>query len=336
MMAVRDIVVVGGSAGSIEILCEFVAGLPENFPGSIFVVVHFPGSVRSTLPRILTRAGSLPARHPQDGESIEPGCIYVAPPNVHLVVAKGHVHLFRGPKENGHRPAVDPLFRSAAQSYGTRVVGIILSGNLNDGTAGLLRIKQCGGVTLVQDPKTALYQGMPRSAIDHVPVDHVLPAEDLAALVTTMAMQPVELEATVSEELIGDTLADEVAIADRQTQPGVPSTMACPECHGVLWENTEDELVQFRCRVGHAYSAQALLVHQSEQVEAALWTGLRALEEHSALARRLAARAETRGHHHSASAFTERAMDAEHHASVIRNVLDAGVRIQNHVEVAAS
>ena len=334
-MAVRDIVVVGGSAGSIEVLCEFVAGLPEDFPGSIFVVVHFPASVRSTLPRILSRAGSLPARHPRDGELIEPGRIYVAPPDVHLVLGKGHVHLVRGPKENGHRPAVDPLFRSAAQSYGNRVVGIVLSGNLNDGTAGLSRVKQSGGIALVQDPESALYPGMPRSAIDHVAVDHVLPVEDLAALVTTMATRPVELEAIVSEEVTGDTLADEVAIADRQTQPGAPSTMACPECHGVLWEAAEEELLQFRCRVGHAYSADALLVHQSEQLEAALWTALRALEEHSALGRRLAARAETRGHHHSASAFTEQAMDSDHHASVIRSVLDAGVRLQNGVEVAA-
>jgi two-component system chemotaxis response regulator CheB len=335
-MAVRDVVVVGGSAGSIEMLSEFVAGLPPDFPGSIFVVVHFPGSVTSTLPRILSRAGSIPARHPRDGESIEPGRIYVAPPDFHLLVGKGHVHLTRGPKENGHRPAVDPLFRSAAQSYGPRVVGVVLSGNLNDGTAGLLRIKQQGGIAVVQDPETALYQGMPRSALEHVAVDHVIPVEELSELVTTMATQPVELEVSMSEEATGDTLADEVAIADRQTQPGVPSTMACPECHGVLWEVQEEKLVQFRCRVGHAYSAEALLVHQSEQLEAALWTALRALEEHSALARRLAARAETRGHRHSASSFTEQAMDAEHHASVIRSVLDAGVRIQNGAEVAAA
>jgi two-component system, chemotaxis family, protein-glutamate methylesterase/glutaminase len=336
-MGVRDIVVVGGSAGSIEMLTEFVAGLPPDFPGSIFVVVHFPGSVASTLPKILSRSGALPAVHPKDGDRIQPGQIYVAPPDHHLHIGDGHVHLTRGPKENGHRPAVDPLFRTAAQSYGPRVVGIVLSGNLNDGTAGLLRIKQLGGVALVQDPETALYQGMPRSAIEHVAVDHVLSVENISELVVEMATHPVELEvAGMSQEPTFDTLDDEVAIADRQTQPGVPSTMACPECHGVLWEVKEDELVQFRCRVGHAYSAEALLVHQSEQLEAALWTALRALEEHSALARRLAARAQTRGHRHSASSFTEQAMDSEHHASVIRTVLNAGVRIENGAEVAAA
>jgi two-component system chemotaxis response regulator CheB len=336
-MAGRDIVVVGGSAGSIEVLAEFVRGLPQDFPGSIFVVVHFPGSVTSTLPRILSRSGPLTARHPRDAEPIEPGRIYVAPPDCHLHVSDSQVRLTHGPKENGHRPALDPLFRTAALSYGPRVVGIVLSGNLNDGTAGLLRIKQRGGLAIVQDPETALYQGMPRSAIEHVAVDHVLPVQEISALVAKVAVRPAEsLEVIgMSEEPILDTKADEIARSDRQRQPGLPSTMSCPECHGVLWEVNDEELVQFRCRVGHAYSAEALLVHQSEQLESALWTGLRALEEHSALARRLAARAETRGHRYSASTFTEQAMDAEQHASVIRNVLHSGIRIESGAEVAA-
>jgi two-component system chemotaxis response regulator CheB len=337
-MAGRDIVVVGGSAGSIEVLADFVGGLPPDFPGSIFVVVHFPGSVRSTLPHILNRSGALPARHPPDGESIEPGRIYVAPPDCHLHVSDGHVRLTRGPKENGHRPALDPLFRTAALSYGPRVVGVVLSGNLNDGTAGLLRIKQRGGLAIVQDPETALYQGMPRSAIEHVAVDHVLPVQEISALVAKLASRSAEfLEVRgMAEEPTSDAKVDESAISDRHRQPGLPSTMSCPECHGVLWEVTDEELVQFRCRVGHASSAEALLVHQSEQLEAALWTGLRSLEEHSALARRLAARAESRGHRYSASSFTEQAMDAEHHASVIRSVLNSGIRIENGAEVAAA
>jgi two-component system chemotaxis response regulator CheB len=328
---------VGGSAGSIEVLADLVRGLPPDFPGSLFVVVHFPGSVRSTLPRILSRAGPLLAQHPRDGEPIEPGRIYVAPPDCHMHLSDGHVHFTRGPKENGHRPAVDPLFRTAALNYGPRVVGVILSGNLNDGTAGLLRIKQSGGVAIVQDPDTALYQGMPRSAIEHVAVDHVLPEHEISGLLDELARRPAEqAEVSMPEQFPLDGTADEVAETDRHKQPGVPSTMACPECHGVLWEVKEEELVQFRCRVGHAYSAEALLVHQSEQLEAALWTALRALEEHSALARRLAARAQGRGHHHSASSFTEQAMDAEHHASVIRTVLDSGVRVEGAIEIAAT
>ena len=336
----RDIVVVGGSAGSIEAVTEVVRGLPSDFPGSLFVVVHFPGSVTSTLPRILSRAGPLPARHARDGEPVEPGRIYVAPPDCHLHLSDGHLRLTRGPKENGHRPAIDPLFRTAAHSYGPRVVGIVLSGNLNDGTAGLLTIKQQGGLAVVQTVETSLYQGMPRSAIDHVAVDHVLSPSEIPPLLAELALEHARrLEVmAMSEDFPVEPQTDEFALVDRHKQAGIPSTMTCPECHGTLWEVKDSDLIRFRCRVGHAYSDEALLVHQSEQLEAALWTALRALEEHSALSRRLAARANSRGHSHSASAFTEQAMDAEHHASVIRNVLDAGIRISDGAEtvIAAS
>jgi two-component system, chemotaxis family, protein-glutamate methylesterase/glutaminase len=327
-MAGRDVVVIGGSAGSIEAVTDVVRGLPPDFSGSVFVVVHFPGSVSSTLPRILSRAGPLSARHARDGEPIDSGRIYVAPPDCHLLLTEGHTRLSRGPKENGHRPAIDPLFRTAAHGYGPRVVGVVLSGNLNDGTAGLLTIKQQGGLAVVQSLETALYHGMPRSAIDHVPVDHVLSPSAISLLLAELVSEPVQPVKVVpmTEDLGLSDHSDEFALSDRHKQPGVPSTMTCPECHGTLWEVKDEELVRFRCRVGHAYSDEALLVHQGEQLEAALWTALRALEEHSALGRRLAARANSRGYAHSASAFTEQAMNAEHHASVIRTVLDKGIR----------
>jgi two-component system, chemotaxis family, protein-glutamate methylesterase/glutaminase len=326
-MAGRDIVVIGGSAGSIEAITEVVRGLPPEFPAAVFVVVHFPGSVSSTLPRILSRAGHLVARHARDGELIEPGRIYVAPPDCHLHLNDGRTRLTKGPKENGHRPAIDPLFRTAAHGFGPRVIGVVLSGNLNDGTAGLLTIKQREGIAIVQSLETALYQGMPRSAMDHVEVDHVLAPSEITLLLSELVNEPVPHLKVVpmTQDPPAAEQADEFAVADRHTQPGLPSTMSCPECHGVLWEVKDDDLVRFRCRVGHAYSDEALLVHQSEQLEAALWTALRTLEEHSALSRRLAARANSRGHNHSASSFTEQAMDAEHHASVIRTVLDKGV-----------
>ncbi|HYF39715.1 MAG TPA: chemotaxis protein CheB [Gemmatimonadales bacterium] len=330
----RDIVVIGGSAGSIEAVTEVVRGLPPEFPGSVFVVVHFPSSVRSTLPRILSRAGPLPARHARDGEPIEPGYIYVAPPDYHLLLSDGHTRLTKGPKENGHRPAIDPLFRTAAHSYGPRAVGVVLSGNLNDGTAGLITIKHREGIAIVQSLETALYQSMPRSAIENVAVDHVLSPSEIPLLLGQLALEPVPHLKVVpmSVEPPAEQPEDEFALVDRHKQPGKPSTMSCPECHGILWETKEEELLRFRCRVGHAYTDEALLVHQSEQLEAALWTALRSLEEHSALARRLAARANARGHSHSASNFTEQAMDAEHHASVIRTVLDRGVRTGESAE----
>jgi two-component system, chemotaxis family, protein-glutamate methylesterase/glutaminase len=279
----------------------------------------------------------IPARHARDSEPIEPGRIYVAPPDWHLLLSDGHTQLTRGPKENGHRPAIDPLFRTAALSYGSRVVGVVLSGNLNDGTAGLLSIKHQGGVAVVQSLETALYQGMPRSAMDHVPVDHVLPPSKISQLLSELSKEPAQgMEVTpMNEDPHAEGQGDEFALADRHQQPGIPSTMTCPECHGSLWETKDSDLVRFRCRVGHAYSDETLLVHQSEQLEAALWTALSALEEHSALARRLAARANSRGHTHSASTFTEQAMDAEHHASVIRTVLDKGVRAGEAAEALA-
>jgi two-component system chemotaxis response regulator CheB len=326
-MARRDIVVIGGSAGSIESVAEIVRGLPAHLPAAIFVVVHFPGSVTSALPSILTRAGVLPATHPDNEAPIQPGRIYVAPPDCHVFIEDGNIRLSHGPKENGHRPAIDPLFRSAAHHYGSRVVGILLSGNLSDGTAGLVGIKQRGGIAVVQDPETALYSGMPRSAIQRVPVDHVVPVKAMAGLLEQLTTEPAPLRKDVAmpSHNEDDTL-DEVAIEDRKTQAGIPSTMSCPECHGVLWEHRDGNVLAFRCRVGHAFTEEALLAIQAEQLEAALWTALRALEEHSALSRRLAARAAHRGHSHSASTFTEHAMDAEHHASTIRSVLTTGVR----------
>jgi two-component system chemotaxis response regulator CheB len=337
-MAGRDIVVMGASAGGLEAVVEVVRGLPPDFPGSLFVVIHFPRMVTSTLPAILSRAGPLPAHHALDGEPIRPGLVYVAPPDWHLTLLDSHVHLSRGPKENGSRPAIDPLFRTAARSFGPRVVGVVLSGNLNDGTAGLMAIKQLGGIAVAQRLETALYPSMPRSAMEHVDVDQVLNPEEIAGYLTELAAEPVAvLEGTrmvADDESIGEP--EEVELADRHTQPGIPSTMSCPECHGVLWEVKDEGLVKFRCRVGHAYSDEALLAHQSENLEAALWTALRALEEHSALARRLSARAHNRGHARSASAFTEQAMDAEHHASVIRSVLESGIRAADLSHAAAA
>jgi two-component system chemotaxis response regulator CheB len=324
-MATRDIVVVGGSAGAVEVATELARGLPADFPAAVALVIHFPDSGTSVLPRILSRAGVLPALHAADGEPIAPGRIYIAPPGCHLVLHDGVVRLSRGPKENGHRPAIDPLFRSAARYYGPRVIGVVLSGNLNDGTVGLRAIKRAGGVAVVQQPETAMYPGMPRSAIRHVPVDHVVPVPEVSALLAGLVGQPAPEVTIMPDDVAPDGAEEEVVIADRERQPGTPSTYACPECHGVLWEAGNGEVVEFRCRVGHAYTAEALLAHQTEQLEAAMWTALRSLEEHAALARRLAARAHGRGHEHSASAFTEQAMDAEHHASVIRGVLQAGL-----------
>jgi two-component system chemotaxis response regulator CheB len=323
-MPVPAIIAIGGSAGAVELVARLAGALPAGLPAAVFVCIHFPESAVSVLPRLIGRAGSLPAAHAVDGEPIEAGRIYVARPGCHLLVGRERVRLTKGPKENGHRPAVDPLFRSAARAHGPRAVGVVLSGNLDDGSAGLSAIVRAGGTAIVQDPDDALYQGMPRSAVEHVAVHHVAPLAGLAELIIMHAGRIAELpeEAAVSpDESDPAEVEDREMRAPREDAP--PSPYTCPECSGTLFDVTESgEPLRFRCRVGHAYTAEYLLADQAEALEAGLWSALRALEEHAALARRMAERAGDRGSRHSASRFTEQAVDAEHHASVVRTALE--------------
>ncbi len=320
----RDIIVIGGSAGAVEAVAALVRALPPELPAALCIVIHFPATASSALPSILNRARTLPARPACSGEPLVPGTIYAAPPNCHLTIQDGQLRVFRGPKENGHRPAIDPLFRTAAASGGARVIGVLLSGNGNDGTLGLTRIKEWGGVTVAQEPVDAQYPRMPASAIQHGVVDYVAAAGELPELLVRLVGRPAdETKEVIMEPDIDETPAEHaVAIEDRRTQPGTPSTQTCPECHGTLWEDQDGGVTYFRCRIGHAFTAESLVGIQAEELEAALWTALRALEEHAALVRRMAVRASAQQHPRSSSAFTEQALDAEHHAAVIRNVLE--------------
>jgi two-component system, chemotaxis family, protein-glutamate methylesterase/glutaminase len=316
-------VVVGASAGGVEALIDLAASLPGDLPAAVFVVLHLPATGTSALPEILGRHGPLPAGHVRDGVPIQPRRIYVAPPDHHVLLRTGHVHLSRGPREHGHRPAVDPLFRSAAREYATRVVGVVLSGALDDGTAGLLAIKSRGGIAVVQDPADALYPGMPGNALQQVEVDHVLPAaamgELLARLIADSAEAPADPAPTgmrVEVEMEGFSLE-----AFEGDHPGRPSGFSCPDCHGVLWQIRDGGLQRYRCRVGHAWSPESLLTRQSEALEAALWIALRSLEERAALARRLAEPARRRGHRITASRFEEQAAEAQQAARLVRDLL---------------
>ena len=326
-MVGHGIIVVGASAGGVEALTKLVAGLPPDLPAALFVVLHISRQGTSVLPSILTRAGSLKAIHPTDGTPIQHGQIYVAPPERHLLVKRGYVHLARGPQENRHRPAIDPLFRTAARVYGPQVVGVILSGTLDDGTAGLVAVKMRGGVAVVQDPDEALFCGMPRSAIKNVEINYVLPVADIAAVLVRLAYEPIKEEGVnpVSSEMeIESDMAElEQSATHNDERPGTPSAFACPECGGVLWEIKEREsnLLRFRCRVGHAYTAESLLADQSEALDDALWSALRALKESAALARRMAQRARDRNQKVSAERYENQVQEAEQRAEVIRQVL---------------
>jgi two-component system, chemotaxis family, protein-glutamate methylesterase/glutaminase len=322
----HDIIVIGASAGGVETLKQLVSLLPKDLAAAVFIVLHVPAHGHSVLPKILSRAGVLPAVHAEDGQQIEPGKIYIAPPDRHLLVKEDCIMLSRGPKENGHRPAVDPLFRSASRAYARRVVGVVLSGVLDDGTSGLMAVKMRQGIAVVQDPDEAIYTGMPNSAITNVDVDYILPVAEIAALLVRLAQDAIPEETVISSS--NGNLDKEVEIAEMTTQAipsGVPAVWACPECGGTLWELHEGNLMRFRCRVGHAFSAQSLLVEQSEQIEDAFWAALRALEESASLARRMAEHAQDRGQNHVAQRFQDQAANAEARADVVRKVIESGI-----------
>jgi two-component system chemotaxis response regulator CheB len=320
----HDIIVVGTSAGGVEALMRLARDLPADLPAAVFVVLHVPASGTSMLPLILSRHGPLPATHAKDGEPIRHGHIYVAPPDEHLLIKNGTVQVVRGPRENCQRPAVDPLFRTAARGYGRRVVGVVLTGFLDDGTAGLAAVKRRGGVAIVQDPDDALFEGMPRSALENVAADYVLPLAQIAPILVRLAHEPVaEPDEPVPSEMdleseIAELNMSALANDDR---PGEPSVFTCPECHGTLWELRDGELVRYRCRVGHAYSADSLLAEQAEALEAAIWTAFRALKERAAMARRMADRARGHDHRQTAVRFESEAEDAEQRAALIQQVL---------------
>jgi len=320
-MPAHDIIVVGASAGGVEALSGLVGKLPRDLPAAILIVLHVAPDHKSILPRILTGAGPLPAAHAKNGDAIERGRIYVAPPDRHMVVDDGVVRLTRSAPEGGHRPAVDTLFRTAARFHGTRVVGVVLSGALDDGTAGLVAVKQRGGVTVVQDPEEALCADMPRNALENVQVDHCLPTAQIASLLGRLAHENVELHSAVPTLLQQET---DIALERRkpgESPPGEPSEFSCPACGGVLNEVHDGHILRFRCRVGHAYGLASLGAQQQDQIEAALWAAKRSLEDQAALSDRLAKRARERGHTRTAAQFEERGSAAREHASKLRDVL---------------
>ena len=320
----HDIIVIGASAGGVEALTTLTRSLPADLPASIFVVLHVPADSISALQGILARHCLLPVHSATDGLTIEPGHVYVAPPNHHLLVKHGYMRITRGPRENGHRPAIDPLFRSAARAYDSRTIGVILSGMLDDGAEGLLVLKQMGGLTIVQDPEDALFSGMPLSALEYVVPDHILPLARIAEMLVAM----VDIETTETTVAITREEQEELEVAEQdlegevtEKRPGTSSGLTCPECHGALWEVHEGGMLRYRCRTGHAFSPDTLLSEQTEFLEAALWTALRALEEKASLAQRLADNARSQNRPYSAIHFSDQAKDTQVHIDTLRHLL---------------
>jgi two-component system chemotaxis response regulator CheB len=301
-----------------------VAGLPVDFPATVLVVLHVPTAGTSALPVILDRSGPLPVRHARDGDKLLRGHVLVAPPDQHLIVYDDAVTLSRGPKENGHRPAVDVLFRSAAKVLGSRVIGVILSGALDDGTAGMVAITLRGGIGVVQDPAEALHESMPKSARDAAALDLVMPAKEIPQLLASLVGEWADDAPAAPSDL----MSMEAAMAELDPQavhalsrPGTPAGFACPDCHGSLFQIAEGNLVRFRCRVGHAWSPDSLIARQSSDLESALWMALRSLEEKAALSRELGDRASERGHRLSGEKFDEHAVEALEAAELVRGLI---------------
>lgn len=320
------VVVVGASAGGVEALMTLAADLPADLDAAVCVVLHLPAAAESRLAEILARAGPLPAFQARDGEQLSRSRIYVAPPGRHLMVRGEHVQVVRGPHENGLRPSIDVLFRSAAVSYGPRTVAVVLSGTRDDGVSGATAVGAGGGCVLVQEPADSLFAMLPAQTVIRDHPDRVLPLAEVGPAVTA-AVQRLSEEVNVSENGQGEMrVENEYAALDadaleRDGPPGEPSGFGCPHCGGVLWEIDDGELPRFRCRVGHAYSGEGAVEAQGESVETALWMALRALQERAQLSDRLAQRVGAVGAKQSQTRFEEFAREAREQADVIRRVL---------------
>lgn len=315
----RDLVVVGASAGGVEALRRFVADLPPELPAAVVVVLHLASTGTSVLADILDRAGPLPVRAATDGASLRRGEVLVGPPDSHTLVHDGRVVLSRGPRENGHRPAVDPLFRSAARAHGKRTIAVVLSGMLDDGAAGLAFVRDLGGATLVQEPDDAAYGDMPRAALRAAPDSRRVPIAGMADAVCALLEEHVETSASgrdLAHAALGapdDVEVDAVASA---VVHGGASGLTCPDCGGALWEDPGEPL-RFVCHVGHAFSRDSMLEQQGRALDATLWSALRALEERADLLRRVARRTSGTAH----DRLERRAREAEDHATALRETL---------------
>lgn len=283
----RDIIVIGSSAGGIDALRQLVQMLPAKFDGSIFIVQHFPSAYNSILDIVLSRSGPLEAVFAKDGELFEKGRIYLAPPDHHLLVENGKTLVKKGPKENKFRPSIDALFRSAAYNYGPQVIGVVLSGLLNDGTSGLWSVKRSGGIAIVQDPSEAEYDAMPQNVLQNVEVDHVAAVHQIPVLLQEIMNNPIDIMENNNKSAAEKVLLEmEVKIASNHNSfeagmmdMGKLSPFTCPECHGVLVSIKEGKYSRYRCHTGHAFSSTALLAEITKTVEDNFWSTVRGMEE---------------------------------------------------------
>lgn len=322
-MMKRDIVVIGTSAGGVNALLQLVKDLPSTLKASIFIVIHTAARNPTLLQELLQPHTTLPVITPEHGQMIHQGHIYIAPPRFHMTIKKERIYLSRGPRINHCQPAIDPLFRSSALHYGMRVIGIILTGMLDDGTVGLSFIKNRGGISIVQNPQDAQYPEMPSSALSNVPVDYCVALSEIASLITKLTKTSVKTKPKPipdwmhTESKLSTT---DITSAEELNRLGKISPFACPECHGNLWEINKDKVLRYRCRIGHAFGPLSLAAVHDETMENILWSAVRILEENSELYQRIAERTHI-NHVRTASLYQHKAKVAEQKAKNLKEML---------------
>jgi two-component system chemotaxis response regulator CheB len=323
-MQTKDVIVIGSSAGGVEALRRLCADLPADLPAAVLVTQHLSPSARSVLPQLLTKAGPLPAATPRDGEALELGRIYVAGPDHHLLVRPGHLLTRRGPFENRTRPAVNALFRSAAIAYGSRVIGVVLTGLLDDGTDGLIAIKAVGGTSVVQDPADAEWPSMPRNALKRDHVDQAVKLDDMGALLSRLCREEAGPSIPAPEDyMVEDRIAaqDFASLNEAVETPGRASKISCPDCGGVLNQIDIDKEIRFRCQVGHAFTPLGLAAMQSDELERALGVAARTHRDRMRLFEQMKVNAADRGLPHARARWENASAEAERFVAVLENAM---------------
>jgi two-component system chemotaxis response regulator CheB len=337
-LAGHDIIVIGTSAGGLKALSAVTSELPADIGAAVFVVQHLAADRKSQLPKLLADVSDLPVTHPIDGSTFEMGHIYVAPPDHHLLLNADTVRVLRGPQENRFRPSIDALFRSAARAHGCRVVGVVLTGYLDDGTVGLQAIKKRGGITVVQDPAEAEYPSMPRSALRYVKVDHSVPIAEAGALLNRLvATSPadqedypttpeIEIESKIAEQLMNTE-----EFLENVKEIGTLTPYTCPDCHGAIWQLGQDEPLKLRCHVGHSFTGEVFSTEQSQSVENALWSAVRVMEEKVTFSRQLAARKREQNLHKAADSYEKQASALDNEVTRVRDLIVVGIAAQRSI-----
>lgn len=331
-MTGHDIIVIGASAGGLKALSAVLRELPASLGATIFIVQHIAPDRDSYLPRLLSDVCDLPVRSPLDNEVFARDQIYVAAPNHHLLVNEDHVRVLRGPQENRYRPSIDALFRSAARAHGSRVIGMVLTGYLDDGTVGLQTIKKRGGITIVQDPAEAEYPSMPLSALRYVQVDYSAPIAEAGALLARLVTEPaaaetdfpttaaIEIESNIAEQKMNTR-----EFLENVEEIGQRTTYTCPDCSGAIWQIGDEDPVKLRCHVGHSFTGEIFSAEQSANVESALWTAVRVMEEKVTFSRQMAARKRERNLPEEAAAHDQEAEILDKEVLRIRDLIVCGI-----------